>query len=62
MNTVNDFKPGDRIQTHPATSAWMRGQRFGTVVRTGKHTVIVELDRGARQETPFHPDNLIHID
>jgi hypothetical protein len=25
-------KLGDRVQLHPATDAWMRGDRFGTVV------------------------------
>lgn len=27
------FKPGERIELHPATDMWMRGARFGTVVK-----------------------------
>ena len=43
------MKPGDRIQTHPATNAWMRGDRFGTVVKVGTKKVQVLMDRSGRK-------------
>ena len=49
MNTtdfdVDYFRPGDRVQMHPATDLWMRGARYGTVIGTrGKKNVRVKLD------------------
>lgn len=40
-----DIKPGDRIQTHPATDAWMRGLRYGTVTKVTKRFVHCDMDR-----------------
>lgn len=37
--TVYDIRLGDRVQLHPATDSWARGDRFGTVegiTRNGK--------------------------
>lgn len=39
---------GDRVEIHPGTDLWMRGARFGTVVRmslTPKDRVHVKLDK-----------------
>lgn len=39
---------GDRVEIHPASDWWMRGARYGTVVRTSltpKDRVHVRLDR-----------------
>lgn len=39
---------GDRVELHPATDLWMRGARYGVVVRlscTSKDRVHVKLDR-----------------
>lgn len=44
MNTVNDFKIGQRVQLHPATDLWMRGSRWGTVVAIGRKFVRIRLD------------------
>lgn len=43
---VTDFEIGQRVQMHPATDAWMRGLRFGTVVRIvrGKEKLAVLMD------------------
>ena len=30
------MKPGDRVQIHPACDLWMRGARFGVVVKLGR--------------------------
>jgi hypothetical protein len=67
---------GTRVQLHPATSEWMQGDRFGTVVGFGRlreyvdsftgerimaRPVRVELDRSGRVRR-FHPDNVSPID
>jgi len=42
---ANDFRPGDRVQLHPATDLWMRGARYGTVdrvMRNGRLVVFVD--------------------
>ncbi len=41
------YKTGDRVELHPGTDLWMRGARYGTVVRTSLtpgDRVHVELD------------------
>ena len=49
MQTITSpFTLGQRVELHPATDAWMRGDRFGTVERIGKrhpHYVFVRMDR-----------------
>lgn len=45
-----DFKPGDRVELHPATDLWMAGARYGTVVSTGRKNVVVDLDRLGRRK------------
>ena len=42
------FSNGERVQLHPATDWWMRGARYGDVVRTGRRWVYVRLDRTGR--------------
>jgi hypothetical protein len=42
------FAAGDRVGTHPATDAWMSGDRFGEVVSASKVGVRVRLDRSGR--------------
>ena len=44
----NGYTIGDRVEIHPGTDMWMRGARFGTVVRmslTPKDRVHVKLDK-----------------
>jgi len=43
------MKPGDRVQLHPATDAWMRGDRFGTVIKVSKSSVVVLMDKSGRK-------------
>lgn len=39
------FKPGDRVQLHPATDMWMRGARYADVVRYSRRgLVLIRLD------------------
>lgn len=40
------FNIGDRIQMHPATDAWMKGDRYGIVVKVTKRSIHIELDSG----------------
>lgn len=58
MHTLKDFTPGQRVQTHPATNAWMRGDRFGTVTSICRKHVRVHLDKSDRAVF-FLPQNLI---
>jgi hypothetical protein len=56
---LNDFRPGQRVQLHPATDAWMRGDRFGTVVSVGCVKVTLKLDSGHKMLT--HPRNILEV-
>lgn len=55
---VDDFTPGQRVQTHPATDEWMQGDRYGEVVRLGRRLVLVKLERSGRSKR-FAPENLL---
>lgn len=39
---------GARVQMHPASDAWMQGDRFGTVVGIGRAREYVTRDSGER--------------
>lgn len=43
--TVKDFEIGDNIELHPATDAWMSGDRFGMVSKLGVKYVYVLMDK-----------------
>lgn len=49
-----------RVELHPATDAWMQGDRFGVVERIGKRWIYVRLDRSQRI-LPFSLRNLSPI-
>ena len=64
------FTVGMRVQTHPATDAWMRGDRYGTVTRistappSALHQglrIHVKLDRSGRT-LRFRADDVLSID
>lgn len=40
--------PGARVQAHPATGAWMTGDRYGVIVKTGRKYVHVKMNRSGR--------------
>ncbi len=43
-----EYHVGDRVEVHPATDLWMRGARYGEVVRTSptpKDRVHIRLDK-----------------
>lgn len=69
---MTEFAKGDRVELHPATDAWMMGDRYGTVVRVGPYVeeslapgqtivVRVRMDRSGRM-LKCHPDYLTIID
>ena len=43
------IRNGERVRTHPATDAWMQGDRYGYVVEHTGNRVLVQLDSGRRQ-------------
>lgn len=58
--TLSDYKVGERVQTHPATDAWISGDRYGNVTKVGRKYVHVKLDRSGRT-LMFAPRNLIDV-
>lgn len=52
------FPAGRRIQTHPATDAWMRGDRYGSVESVGRTRVAVRMERSGLLRR-FVPEDLI---
>jgi len=61
MSTCTDFSVGDRVELHPATDMWMRGARFGTVVKIGRTYVHVRLDKLPSQAHQYAPDRLTYV-
>lgn len=61
VHELDDFKKGDRVESHPATDLWMRGLRYGDVVKVGRSKVYVRFDR---RKTPVAmlPLNLLKLD
>lgn len=48
FNASSRLKPGDRVQLHPATDHWMRGDRYGTVSRiliTGRIRILLDKSK-----------------
>jgi hypothetical protein len=55
---LEQFKVGDRVELHPATDRWMRGDRFGAVTKLGRRYVHVKLDHSG-DTRPFAPENVV---
>lgn len=49
-----------RIQVHPATDTWMRGDRYGAVVKLGTKYATVKLDRSGRT-VQFVPQWILEV-
>jgi len=49
-----------RAQSHPATDAWIFGDRFGDVATAGRTKIRVKMDRSGRVRT-FHPADLEEV-
>jgi hypothetical protein len=59
--TAQDFHKGQRVQMHPATDLFMRGARYGTVVRVAKTYVSVKLDK-LTYAVRFYPREILPIE
>lgn len=57
---LEQFTVGDRVELHPATDRWMRGDRFGTVAKLGRRYVHVTLDRSG-DTRQFAPENVVRL-
>src|SRR5215831_12261189 len=55
-----DFTVSARVESHPATDAWIMGDRYGTVVKVGRKLVHVKMDRSGRVRR-FAPRNLLTV-
>lgn len=67
---MTEFAKGDRVELHPATDAWMMGDRYGVVVSVGPYigdpddpqqVVRVRMDKSGRM-LKCHPDYVTIID
>lgn len=57
---ANELRVGDRVQIHPASDAWMQGDRYGEVVKVGRSIVHVKMDRHGRVRR-FHAVNILEV-
>lgn len=55
-----DFYKGQRVSMHPATDAFMMGDRYGDVVKVGKTKIHVKMDKSGRVRQ-VSPKNLEHV-
>jgi len=51
---------GQRVSMHPATDAFMMGDRYGDVVKVGKTKISVKMDRSGKTRL-VSPENLEHV-
>jgi hypothetical protein len=52
---------GMRVQSHPATDAWIMGDRYGEIVKVGRTKIHVKMDRSGRT-LRFSPEYVEQID
>lgn len=48
--TIDELREevGSRVELHPATDAWMSGDKYGEIIKAGKATVLVHMDVSGR--------------
>ena len=46
--STRNYMKGDRVQLHPSTDHWMRGDRYGDVVRVTSTKITVKLDKSGK--------------
>lgn len=56
-NTLETFKTGMRVELHPGCDLWMRGARFGDVVKVGRKWVTVHVD-ATNRNVQFNPKRI----
>ena len=52
------LKVGQRVELHPATDAWMMGDRYGEVVKITRQYVHVKMDRSGKIRRKLSADLL----
>lgn len=57
---IHNFRIGDRVQLHPATDTWMRGDRYGTIVSIRNSILRVHMDI-SRKDIAVTPNNILEI-
>jgi hypothetical protein len=60
----NGYQVGDRVEIHPGTDLWMRGARYGTVIRmssTPADRVHVRMDKLPGRTYAGHQDTFRKI-
>lgn len=45
---LRDLAVGDRVELSSGTDAWMRGDRYGQVVKVGRRYIHVWMDRSGK--------------
>lgn len=60
MYTLNDFRPGNRVEMHPATDLWAMGARYGQIIRIGRQRLVVKLDK-LNHTVRVSPENICDI-
>lgn len=55
------FRAGQRVQAHPATDAWMMGDRYGVILKAQRNGVMrVRMDK-SHAVRRFRPEDLMEI-
>lgn len=55
------FRVGQRVQAHPATDAWMMGDRYGVILKAQQNGVMrVRMDKSHKVRR-FRPADLLTI-
>ena len=55
------FAVGQRVQISPAYDAWMRGDRYGEVVKVTPKSVHVKLDKSQRVLRVTRPTGIYEV-
>ena len=45
---LRQYLLGRRVELHPATDAWMMGDRYGTIVKVNKSNVSIKMEKSGR--------------
>jgi hypothetical protein len=46
--SLASFNAGMRVEMHPGTDRWMRGDRYGEVIKVTRRYVHVKMDKSGR--------------
>lgn len=55
---LSQYNVGERVELHPATDAWMMGDRYGEIVKIGRFYLHVKMDRSGKTRK-IVPENLM---